>query len=55
METSAAMPPAPVRVPSQWSLAPNVTSITNDKGDNEIPEAVHRFPGICHRVEQNLS
>ena len=34
---SVAVPPAPVRVPSQRSLAPSVTPITsvaNDKGDN---------------------
>ena len=36
------IPPTPVRVFSQWPLAPNVTSIrlsANDKDDNEmIPE-----------------
>ena len=37
--------PAPVRVPSQWLLAPSVVSLSaNDKVDNEMkPEAVHRF------------
>ena len=37
-------PPAPVRLPSQWPLAPNVTSVTsvaNDKDDNEM------IPGLC--------
>ena len=34
---SVTVPPAPVRVPSQWTLDPNfssVTSVANDKGDN---------------------
>ena len=34
-----AVPPATIRVPSQKPLAPSVasvTSVTNDKGDNEI-------------------
>jgi hypothetical protein len=46
-----AVPPAPVRIPSQKSLAPSVASVTsvaNDKSDNEmILGAVHRSPGIC--------
>ena len=54
---SVAVPPAPVRVPSQRPLAPSVasvTSITNGKGDNEtILEAVHRSPGICLTAEEN--
>ena len=45
-----AVPPAPVRVPSQRPLALSVTSVmsvANDKGDNEIIlGAVHRSPGI---------
>ena len=53
------VPPAPLRVPSQRSLAPSVTSVTsvaNDKGDNEmIPGAVHKSPGICLIAEENLS
>ena len=52
-----AVPPPPVRVPSQRSLVPNVTSVTsvaNDKGDYEmIPRSVNRSPGICHTVEEN--
>ena len=51
------MPSAPVRVPSQRPLAPNVASVTsvaNCKGDNEmIPGTVHRSPGICLTVEEN--
>ena len=51
------VPPAPVRVPSQRPLAPNVASVTlvaNDKGDNEmILGAVHRSPGICLTAEEN--
>jgi hypothetical protein len=34
-----AVPPAPVRVPSQRPLAPSVASVTsvaNDKGENEM-------------------
>ena len=41
---SVAVPLAPVRVPSQWPLAPSVTSVmsvANDKGDNEM------IPGLC--------
>ena len=53
---SVAVPPAPVRVPSRRPLAPSiasVTSVANDKGDNEIPGAVHRSPGICLTGEEN--
>ena len=54
---SVAVPPAPVRVPSQRPLAPSfasVTSVANDKGDNEmILGAVHRSPGICLKAEEN--
>ena len=51
---SVAVPPAPVRVPSQRPLAPSVTSVTNDKDDNEmILGAVHRSPGICLTAEEN--
>ena len=48
---------APVRVPSQRPLAPSimsVTSVANDKGDNEIIlGAVHRSPGIWLTAEEN--
>ena len=45
---------ASVRVPDQRPLAPSVTSVTNDKGDNEmILGAVHRSPGICLTAEEN--
>ena len=54
---NVAVPPAPFRVPSQRPLAPivaSVTSVTNDKDDNEIiQEAVHRSPGICLTAEDN--
>ena len=60
LQASVAVPPAPVRVPSQRPLAPSVASVTsvtsvaNDKGDNEmILEAVHRSPGICLTAEEN--
>ena len=52
---SVAVPPAPVRVPSQRPLAPNVapvTSVANDKGD---PGAVHKSPGVCLTAEGNPS
>ena len=40
---SVAVPPAPVQVPSQRPLASSVTSVANDKSDNEIIlRAVHR-------------
>ena len=48
------VPPIPVRVPSQRPLAPRVTSVTNDKGGNEIiPGAVHRCPSSCLMAEVN--
>ena len=57
LSVSVAVPPAPVRVPSQRPLAPSVTSVTsvtNDKGDNEmILGAVHRSPGICLTTKEN--
>ena len=52
-----AVPAAPVGVPSQKPLAPSVASVTsvaNDKGDNEmILGAVHRSPDICLTDEEN--
>ena len=39
LSVSVAVPPAPVRVPSQRPLAPSVSSVksvANDKGDNEM-------------------
>ena len=52
-----AVPPAPVRVPSQRPLAPSVASVmsvANDKGDNEIIlGAVQRSPDICFTAEEN--
>ena len=52
-----AVPPAPVRVPSQWPLAQNimfVTSVANDKDDNEmITGATHRYSGIYLIAEKN--
>ena len=51
LSVSVAVPPAPVRVPSQRSLAPSVASVisvANDKGDNEMNlGAVYRSPDIC--------
>ena len=42
-----------VRIHSQRSLAPSVTSVAN-KGDNVmVAEAVHRSPGICLTGEEN--
>ena len=56
-QTRVAVPPVPVRVPSQRPLAAGVVSITsvaNDKGDSEmILEDVHRSPGICLTAEEN--
>ena len=57
LHASVAVPAAPVRVPSQMSLAPSVTSVTsvaNDKDDNEmIMGTVHRSRGICLTAEEN--
>ena len=51
-----AVPPVPVRDPSQRPLAPSfasTTSVVNDKHDNEmIPGVVHRSPGICLTAEE---
>ena len=48
LSVSVAVPAAPVPVPSRRPLAPSVASVTsvaNDKGDNEIIlGAVHRSP-----------
>jgi hypothetical protein len=56
---SVVVPPAPARVPSQRSLAlslASVTSVANDKGDNEmILGVLHRSPGIYLIAEENLS
>ena len=44
LSVSVAVPPVPVRVPSQRPLAPSVSSVTsvaNDKGDNEM------MAGMC--------
>ena len=47
-----AVPPAPIRGPSQWPLAPSQSA--NDKGDNDmIPGAVHRFPLIYLTAAEN--
>ena len=52
-----AVPPAPVRIPGQRPIAQSiasVTSVANDKGDNEmILGAVHRSPSICFTAEEN--
>ena len=57
LSISVAVTPAPVRVPSQRPLAPSVASVTsvaNDKGDNEmILGDVSRSPGICCIAEEN--
>ena len=54
---SVTVPPAPVWVTSQKPLAPSiasVTSVANDKGDNEmIPGAVHISIDICLTSEEN--
>ena len=48
------VPSAPVRVPSQRPLAPSVTSVANNKCDNEmILGAVHRSSGIFLTAEEN--
>ena len=53
-KASVAVLLAPVRVPSQRSLSPSVTSVTNNKADNEmIPGVVHRFRGIFLKAEEN--
>ena len=56
LSVSVAVPPAPVRAPSQRPLAPSVTSVANDKGGNEmITGAVHRSPGVYLTAEENLN
>ena len=47
-----AVPLAPLRVPSQRTLAPSVTSVTS-VANNNIPGTVHRSPGICLTIEEN--
>ena len=57
LSVSVAVPPAPVRIPSQRPLALSVasfTSVANNKGGDEmIQGAVHRSPAICHTPEEN--
>ena len=44
---SVAAPSALARVPTQWPLAPSVTTVANDKGVNEVKlDAVHRSLGL---------
>ena len=54
-----AVPPAPVRVPSQRPLAPSVESVRSvakvKDGNEMIPGAMHRSPGICLTAEEKLS
>ena len=53
MYASLAQPPAPVRVPSQWLFFPHVTTVTNEKGDNEVKSGtVHTSPGINLTTEE---
>jgi hypothetical protein len=47
---SVALPPAPVRVPSQRPLATSVASLTSVANDKD---AMHRSPGICLTAEEN--
>ena len=53
---SVAVPLTPVRVPSQRPFGPSVASVTsvaNDKGDNEkIHGVVHGSPEICITAEE---
>ena len=54
LSVSVVVPPAPNRVPSQRPLPPSVTSVANDKSDNEmILGAVHKYPDICLPAEEN--
>ena len=56
LSVSVAASKAPVRVPSQRSIAPSVASVTSvaDKSDYKIIlGAVHRSPGIYHKAEEN--
>ena len=54
LSVSVAVAPAPVRVPSQRPFALSVTSVANDKGENDmIPGAVYRSPGICLTADEN--
>ena len=57
LKASVAVPLSPVWVPSQRSIAPSVssvTSVTNDKGDNEmIPGVVDSSPGVRLTAKEN--
>ena len=57
LSVSVAVSPAPLRVPSQWPLAPSIASVmsvANDKDDNEmILGTVNRSPGICLSAEES--
>ena len=50
-----AVPPASVGIPSLAPSVTRITSVANDKGDDEMmPGPVHRSPGICLTPEENL-
>ena len=57
LHANVAVPAAPVRVLSPRLLAPSVASVTsvaNEKGDNEmILGVMHRYPGICLTAQEN--
>ena len=56
LQASVAVPAAPVRVLSQRPLAPgvaSVTSVANDKGDNEMILGAVQRSGICLTAEEN--
>ena len=53
------VPPAPVRISSQWPLFSSVRQSrvsVNDKSDNEMkPRTVHRSPSINLTAEEKFS
>ena len=56
---SVVVPQAPVQVPSQvhYLLVLRQSHLlAKDKNNNKMPPvAVHRFPDICHKAEENPS
>ena len=54
LSVSVAVPPAPVRVPSQRPLASSVASVSQSIANDKemILEAVHRSAGICLTAEE---
>ena len=58
IHTSVAVPPAPVRVPSQWSVvrvSRQSRLLVNDKGDSELIADLLAFTLRLRKTPENFS